>query len=345
LSPSLSRLLESEPGSLSVKNLRDPTAASVRGQLSQAQTAYDLPVAITHLARQTIAPAEQHSVIRRVQSICRKVVEPSQELVGVWSGWRPQSPDHRLPIGGKPTSQGRLDRSGTLVIVSSAEVIIARTVGSDYGVYPLLGGSAAITNTAAVPGPHGLETSAGIELVTTAGTLTWRCHPFRHRALNGEVEKSLPSLLLILVAGAQLANEPRVEGIASANPNTERPGPRLIRSPHEAEQVVAEWMGFMGFTNARPTPVGRDEGIDVRASDAIAQVKMEGVPTGRPVVQQLYGVATAETSLGLLFSLAGYTQEAISWANRVKLPLFRFNLQGEPEAANHAARELVPDNN
>lgn len=42
------------------------------------------------------------------------------------------------------------------------------------------------------------------------------------------------------------------------------------------------------------TPPGSDGGIDVVSRDAIAQVKMEGVAAGRPVVPALVGVATIE---------------------------------------------------
>jgi hypothetical protein len=119
------------------------------------------------------------------------------------------------------------------------------------------------------------------------------------------------------------------------------PAPQLIRTPHEAELTVAEWMRWLGYTNVGVTPVGADAGIDVYSDEALAQVKMEGVPTGRPVVQNAYGVAAAEGKAALVFSLGGYVHTAIDWADKVGIPLFRFDLQGVPEAVNAAARRLL----
>ena len=84
-----------------------------------------------------------------------------------------------------------------------------------------------------------------------------------------------------------------------------------------------------------------DAGIDVASKDAVVQVKMEGILTGRPIVQALFGVATAEGKRGLFFSLAGYTPLAVEWANRVGVALFTFDYQGEPVAVNPAASQLM----
>lgn len=94
------------------------------------------------------------------------------------------------------------------------------------------------------------------------------------------------------------------------------PERRLIKTFRDAENYAAEYMRHLGFADATPTPAGSDGGIDVVASDAVAQVKMEGVATGRPVVQGLFGVATIEGKSSLMFSLAGYTAQALEWADR-----------------------------
>jgi hypothetical protein len=101
-------------------------------------------------------------------------------------------------------------------------------------------------------------------------------------------------------------------------------------------------MRYMGFDDATVTPVGTDEGIDIVATDAVAQVKMEALPVGRPIVQSLHGAATVEAKRGLFFSLSGYTPEAVSWATRAGVALFAFDLQGEPVAANERAAALLP---
>jgi hypothetical protein len=97
----------------------------------------------------------------------------------------------------------------------------------------------------------------------------------------------------------------------------------------------------MGFIDATSTPVGPDGGLDVISTEAVAQVKMEGVPTSRPILQALHGVAQAEDKRGLFFSLNGYTKEAQVWGDSVGMPLFQFDLQGEPRPVNQFARRLL----
>ena len=138
------------------------------------------------------------------------------------------------------------------------------------------------------------------------------------------------------VLAAQQYEAPRVPARSAGD----APAPRLIRSFIDAELVAAEWMSFFGYGTATTTPPGADGGIDVLADLAVAQVKMEALPVGRPVVQQLHGVAAVEAKVGVCFALAGYTEEAVSWADRAGLPLFRFDLQGCPEPANRAARAV-----
>lgn len=159
----------------------------------------------------------------------------------------------------------------------------------------------------------------------------------------GDKQLSRPALLAYAALGVAQAMSrvkpmpPRSVTKSAAG----RPAPRLIRTAREAELVAAEWMRYWGYSDAEATPVGADSGVDVVAAGAVAQVKMEGVPTGRPTVQALLGAAVGEGKDGLFFSLAGYTAEAVVWADRVGLALYAFDLQGEPVAANAVARRAV----
>ena len=126
-----------------------------------------------------------------------------------------------------------------------------------------------------------------------------------------------------------------------ATPATaERPTPRLLRSAHDAEVAAAEWMTHLGLGKATLTAGGPDGGVDVVADRAVGQVKMEAVPTGRPVVQQIFGIAALEKKVAVCFSLAGYTPEAIAWAARAEVPLLQFDFQGDPRPVNAHAQRL-----
>ncbi|MGW7256525.1 restriction endonuclease [Streptomyces sp. NPDC054834] len=134
------------------------------------------------------------------------------------------------------------------------------------------------------------------------------------------------------------------EEAAAAAPSTaaaHRPVQRLIRDARDAELAAVDWMRYLGFTDAVATPVGADEGIDVLAERAVAQVKKEGSPTTRPTVQQLHGVAAAKQRSALFFSMAGYTPPAIAWASQQGIALFQYDLQGTPQPVNPPALRLL----
>jgi hypothetical protein len=118
-------------------------------------------------------------------------------------------------------------------------------------------------------------------------------------------------------------------------------GARSIRSPDDAEQVAAEWMRHLGFGDARCTGAGTDGGVDVRSQAAVAQVKAQLSPVGRPELQALYGVARSEGRQPLFFSLMSYTAAALTWADEVDMALFRFDHAGMVEAVNGPAEALL----
>ena len=119
------------------------------------------------------------------------------------------------------------------------------------------------------------------------------------------------------------------------------PEPRLVKTARAAEEYAADVMSALGFSGVEVTPPGADGGVDVRAHDAVAQVKMEGVPTSRPVVQGLFGIAAHSRKLGCFFSLAGYTAGALEWAEEVGLACFEFEFDGELSPRTTVATNLM----
>jgi hypothetical protein len=117
----------------------------------------------------------------------------------------------------------------------------------------------------------------------------------------------------------------------------------MIRSPREAEIMAAEWLQYLGYADATVTATGADGGVDVIGKSVVAQVKAHMAPTGRADLQKLYGVASHLRRKPIFFSLVGYTQQALAWANDADIALFRFGENGIPEAINVGARGLTPD--
>lgn len=121
-----------------------------------------------------------------------------------------------------------------------------------------------------------------------------------------------------------------------------RPEARLLRTWADAEDAAAAWVEWFGFGPARHAAVGtRDGGVDLEAKGAVVQVKDYASPVPALPVQALQGVAAVEEKAALFFSRAGFTPEAIRYADRAHVALFTFNLQSEVTAVNGPARELM----
>lgn len=113
---------------------------------------------------------------------------------------------------------------------------------------------------------------------------------------------------------------------------------REIGSWQEAEQNAAELMRSWGFKRVRVTQGGADQGIDVKANGAVAQVKHYRQPVGRPDLQRFVGAAGQ--SQMIFFALSGYTNLARDYAQQHKIALFQYTFSGAPIPVNSAARSL-----
>lgn len=121
------------------------------------------------------------------------------------------------------------------------------------------------------------------------------------------------------------------------------PQPRGIQDWQVAEENAATWMRHWGFRDSQLTGAGSDGGVDVQSVGALAQVKMQGTPVGRPAIQNLVGARRLDHGKTLLFfSNAGYASTAIDEANRSNVALFQYDVAtGGMTAVNGAARRLM----
>lgn len=115
-----------------------------------------------------------------------------------------------------------------------------------------------------------------------------------------------------------------------------------IRSAEEAERNAAKQMRYLGYLDAHVTLGGPDAGIDVRSSQAVAQVKWKTAQTGRPELQNLYGARGADHHLQLLFfSASGYSKSALEYAQEHLIALFTYQPDGELNDANELADNML----
>ena len=120
----------------------------------------------------------------------------------------------------------------------------------------------------------------------------------------------------------------------------ELPYPRLIKTPKDAEDYAKEVLASLGYLGVSVTPPGADGGVDARGKDVVAQVKLEGTKTGSPKLQALSGIASHEKRQAVFFSLAGYSSEAVKWANDTGMILIEFDYGGGVVPVSEAAYEL-----
>jgi len=73
----------------------------------------------------------------------------------------------------------------------------------------------------------------------------------------------------------------------------------------------------------------------------VAQVKLEGVKTDSQKVQALSGIAAHEQRTAVFFSLAGYTSDAVKWAEKTDMALFEFDYAGEVQPRSIRAGQLI----
>lgn len=122
-----------------------------------------------------------------------------------------------------------------------------------------------------------------------------------------------------------------------------RPQPRTLVTPLDAELAARDWLRWMGFNDAEVRPVGPDGGIDVESRRMVAQVKARVDRSTRPHIQQLVGAGRALNKSEVFFSMGGFTREAEGFGELNDVALFTFDVAGRPGPVNAAARRLMGD--
>ena len=98
-----------------------------------------------------------------------------------------------------------------------------------------------------------------------------------------------------------------------------------MKAWQEAESFAASYLTRLGFKGVELETGGADGGVDVCVPGLIvAQVKATSSRVGRPVIQQIFGIGQAEGAHAVVFSLSGFSQEAIDWADEQTVSLFVF---------------------
>lgn len=114
----------------------------------------------------------------------------------------------------------------------------------------------------------------------------------------------------------------------------------LISDWRDAEELAAWHLSTtLALSGVRTTGSGTDGGVDVEAPGLVAQVKFWAQPAGAPELQQLVGAALGRVTV--FYSLQGYTQQALRYAEAAQVALFEFTIYGDVVPANEFAHIAV----
>ncbi|MFE2137871.1 hypothetical protein ACFW9X_32630, partial [Streptomyces sp. NPDC059466] len=142
------------------------------------------------------------------------------------------------------------------------------------------------------------------------------------------------------------ADVPPPDGGSPAAPGP-APAPRRAFPPvthrpaRDAVTAAALYLRWLGYRDVRRADQRPPSGVGLAARGVVAQVD----PTVRPAslrdVECLWLTAMSESTRCVYFSLAGYTDDARSRADLLRVPLFVLDLTGTPQPVNAPADELT----
>jgi len=126
-------------------------------------------------------------------------------------------------------------------------------------------------------------------------------------------------------------------------PGGPAPLPQPFGVSHEgAEQLVAQWMTYLGAQGVATTTFTGDGGVDVTSHHYIAQVKNYTGSVDVEAVRALGGVAYADGRKPLFFTSGTYTAGSVAFASQVGMGLFRYDaIQGTLEPVGDLATRYM----
>ncbi|WP_225095725.1 hypothetical protein [Streptomyces sp. CoH27] len=144
------------------------------------------------------------------------------------------------------------------------------------------------------------------------------------------------TVLRIAVTTTPPANSGVPPAAAGPEVRTDRPRfrPRPIRTARDAVTAAALYLRWLGYRDIRRADQRPPQGIGLAAPGLLAQVDPAVRPAAPRDVECLWLTAMTESTDCVYFSLAGYTDDARSRADGLRVPLFVLDLSGTPRPVN-----------
>lgn len=119
------------------------------------------------------------------------------------------------------------------------------------------------------------------------------------------------------------------------------PVPR--RTAWDAVDTAARYLGWLGFTDVRPTGDRDVTGADLRGVRVVARVAPNTRPTTPHTLERLWRNGLTETATAVCFCLTHPSEQARTRAEGLGVALFVFDHTGVPRPVNDRAERLVRD--
>ncbi|MGY2001697.1 hypothetical protein [Blastococcus sp. SYSU DS1024] len=103
----------------------------------------------------------------------------------------------------------------------------------------------------------------------------------------------------------------------------------------------ASWFRWCGFTDVRPQKAGR--GVQLGGKHLLVHLHSAASSAGLSVVQRVQGQASVTARRAAVMSRAGFTRQALRWAEDAGVALFGIGRDAVPRPANEAAAHLMPE--
>jgi hypothetical protein len=118
--------------------------------------------------------------------------------------------------------------------------------------------------------------------------------------------------------------------------------PHPVRTSEDAVMAAARFLEWLGFGGLELSEAQERDGVCLLADRLVAQVDTWTEPADLRAVECLW-LATLHTeeAVAAMFTLAGYSREAVVRAEQLLVALFTLDLAGLPQPANDAARTLL----
>jgi hypothetical protein len=113
-------------------------------------------------------------------------------------------------------------------------------------------------------------------------------------------------------------------------------------SHEQYEAYCCSMLQSWGYLDASITRYVQDGGLDVESAELVVQCKHVKGNVGAPDIQKIFGIASKDKKIAVVFSAGGFTKDGLRWANQAGVALITLReIDGTPKPQNETARLVM----